>query len=107
MCAIAGIVGFRGRVDAQLLVRMNDVLAHRGPDDRGEWVSPDARVGLANRRLAILDMTPCGHQPMSSADARYHLVFNGEIYNYVELRDQLAERGHRFRSRSDTEVILA
>lgn len=106
MCGIAGIVSFRGRVDAELLLAMNAMLVHRGPDDGGEWTSSDERAGLANRRLAILDLTPAGHQPMLTADASLAIAFNGEIYNYVELRDELAGRGRTFRTHTDTEVIL-
>jgi asparagine synthase (glutamine-hydrolysing) len=86
---------------------MNQTLVHRGPDDGGEWISPDGCVGLANRRLAILDLSPAGHQPMSSPDGAQWLAFNGEIYNYLELREELATRGHVFRTHTDTEVVLA
>ena len=107
MCGIAGIVGFGGPVSRDLLENMNRRLIHRGPDDGGEWVSETGDVGLANRRLAILDVSPAGHQPMHSPDGRLAIAYNGEIYNYVELRDELASLGERFRSHSDTEVILA
>jgi len=82
-------------------------LTHRGPDDEGVWVDEAAGVALGFRRLAILDLTPTGHQPMVSASGRFHLVFNGEIYNFRELRKQLEEHGHAFKGHSDTEVILA
>lgn len=82
-------------------------MAHRGPDDFGEWWSPDGRVGLGHRRLAILDLTSAGHQPMQDATGRLTIVFNGEIYNFRELHEELQAGGFRFRSRSDTEVILA
>lgn len=78
----------------------------RGPDGAGLWLSPDHRLGLGHRRLTIIDLTEAGAQPMSTADGRFHLVFNGEIYNYLELRRQLEARGHRFRSNSDSEVLL-
>jgi asparagine synthase (glutamine-hydrolysing) len=107
MCGIAGKLYFdRERaVDPALLTRMHQVLAHRGPDDSG--IYHDGPVGLAHRRLAIIDLSPGGHQPMASADGRVWIVFNGEIYNFLELRAELERQGVRFRSRSDTEVILA
>jgi asparagine synthase (glutamine-hydrolysing) len=83
-----------------------DAIRHRGPDDDGEWWSHDGRVGLGFRRLAIIDLTPLGHQPMDDGHD-LHIVFNGEIYNYVDLRSELVGKGHVFRSHSDTEVILA
>lgn len=82
-------------------------MRHRGPDDAGEWWSNDGRVGLAHRRLSILDLSPLGHQPMLSDDGRLAIIFNGEIYNFAELKVALEARGHRFKSHSDTEVILA
>ncbi len=106
MCGIAGIVGIDAPADISLVAAMNRVLVHRGPDDGGEWVDPTGRVALANRRLAILDLTPAGHQPMLSGDGSCCLVFNGEIYNYVELRGELAALGHRFGTHTDTEVVL-
>ena len=82
-------------------------MAHRGPDDAGEWWSPDGHVGLAHRRLAIIDLSAAGHQPMSDADGTLTIVFNGEIYNFAELRAELQKGGTTFRTQSDTEVILA
>ena len=87
--------------------RMGAVLAHRGPDDAGVWLDAAAGVGLAHRRLSILDLSPLGHQPMISSSGRSVVTFNGEIYNHAELRAELARRGHTFRSASDTEVLLA
>jgi len=82
-------------------------MRHRGPDDEGEWWSEDGRVGLGHRRLAIIDLSPGGHQPMLDASGEICIVFNGEIYNFAELRRELVSNGHEFRSQSDTEVVLA
>ncbi len=106
MCGIAGIFHRDGRlVDPSVLTRMANAIVHRGPDDEGYFT--DAHLGFAFRRLAILDLSPAGHQPMVSADGNLCIVFNGEIYNYLELREELKRLGFQFRSRSDTEVILA
>lgn len=104
MCGIAGLLTNRG-VEVDHLRAMASALFHRGPDDEGVWSDPDAGIGLAHRRLAILDLSPAGHQPMASSSGRYMLVFNGEIYNHQSIRSQLpaqAWRGH-----SDTETLLA
>jgi asparagine synthase (glutamine-hydrolysing) len=107
MCGIAGRLNFRsGRpVDADLVHRMCRLIAHRGPD--GEGVYTDGPLGLGHRRLAIIDLSDAGRQPMMSHDGRYCITFNGEIYNFQELRALYASKGHRFRSHTDTEVILA
>ena len=111
---MCGITGFwnpqRNEDDAALhnLVRgMTDSIIHRGPDDSGAWVDADAGMALGFRRLAIVDLSPTGHQPMYSADDRYVIVFNGEVYNFLELRAELTALGHSFRGTSDTEVMLA
>jgi asparagine synthase (glutamine-hydrolysing) len=104
---MCGIAGFCGEFDGELLDRMNHVQAHRGPDDRGVARFPDAGVGLAHRRLAILDLSPTGHQPMRDPSGRATIVYNGEIYNYRELRRELEQDGFSFRGTSDTEVLDA
>src|SRR5712692_5568355 len=108
MCGILGLAALPSgaRPNPELLNRQMGTLTHRGPDDAGLWWSDDRSVGLAHRRLAILDLSPTGHQPMQEESGRLHIVFNGEIYNHQELRRELAGKGHRFRSTSDTEVIL-
>ena len=109
MCGIVGYLGASRPVEEarRWLVERRDRLLHRGPDDGGVWVDAEGRVGLGHRRLAILDLSPEGHQPMASADGRFQLVFNGEIYNFQELKEQLCQKGHSFRGGSDTEVMLA
>jgi asparagine synthase (glutamine-hydrolysing) len=106
MCGIVGIVSQRVEVSKTALVSMRDTMTHRGPDDAGVWISPDRRVALAQTRLAIVDLSSRGHQPMADSDGCCHIVFNGEIYNHRELRKQLQARGSQFTSTSDTEVIL-
>src|SRR5919198_2629651 len=106
MCGLVVMLGLAGlKADATVLTRMAQRLAHRGPDDSGLYLQ-DA-VGFGFRRLSILDLSPTGHQPMCSDDGQLVIVFNGEIYNYIELRDELRAAGHSFRSTSDTEVLLA
>jgi asparagine synthase (glutamine-hydrolysing) len=106
MCGIYGLIQRDGGVDATRLDRQRDLLTHRGPNDAGSWLSPDGRVGLAHRRLSILDLTTAGHQPMASQDGRFTIVFNGEIYNYREIRAELEKTGRVFNTGSDTEVLL-
>jgi asparagine synthase (glutamine-hydrolysing) len=107
MCGLAGIFEHdRAPVDSAALMRMREAMRLRGPDGAGLWLDPDGGVGLAHRRLAIIDLTERGAQPMASSDGRLHVVFNGEIYNYPELRAWSEERGARFESNSDTEVLL-
>ena len=101
------ILQFRGRISpehAAAVRRATSLLAHRGPDDCGFF--EDNRVMLGHRRLSILDLSAEGHQPMSNADATVRVVFNGEIYNFLELRAELVQAGHRFRSLTDTEVLI-
>ncbi len=104
MCGIVGIVNFQSNVDPEMLREAAATLRLRGPDDAGVWVSEN--VGLGHRRLSVIDVSPTGHQPMFSADGRYVLVYNGEIYNFREIRQLLDGSGRRWRSQSDTEVIL-
>ncbi len=109
MCGINGTLAVDDgyRVDPTLLARMRDTLAHRGPDGAASWISDDARVGLAFRRLAIIDLSETAMQPMPNEDGAIRVVFNGEIYNHRELRKELQALGHEFRTdRSDTEVIV-
>ncbi len=103
---MCGITGFVGTGNAADLARMTDAVAHRGPDDTGYWTDPALRVYLGHRRLSILDIEG-GHQPMIDATGDLVIIFNGEIYNFAELRSQLVSRGHRFHTdHSDTEVLL-
>jgi asparagine synthase (glutamine-hydrolysing) len=106
MCGIVGQVFQNQRCNPEVLVAMRDTMSHRGPDDAGEWYSPDSRIGLAHRRLAIIDLSPLGRQPMHDDSGQLVIVFNGEIYNFRDLRKYLEKRGHTFGSKSDTEVIL-
>jgi asparagine synthase (glutamine-hydrolysing) len=111
MCGITGFwsEGARGSGTSDDLRRMTDALQHRGPDDSGVWVDPDTGVHLGHRRLSIVDLSPDGHQPMVSHDGRYVIVFNGEVYNFADLRRELTAGGDAppFRGHSDTEVMLA
>ena len=107
MCGIVGIGASTPYPDRDWLACARDALTHRGPDAAGEWWSDCGRVGLAHRRLSILDLSPLGHQPMHRFDAGLSITFNGEIYNFADLRGELERLGHTFRSHSDTEVLLA
>jgi asparagine synthase (glutamine-hydrolysing) len=105
MCGIAGMLhGDEYPASSILLKRMTDAIAHRGPDGEGSFV--DGSYAVGHRRLAIIDLSPAGHQPMASADGRYVISYNGEVYNFNELRVELEAKGHRFNSRTDTEVVL-
>nr|MDA8129943.1 asparagine synthetase B [Elusimicrobiota bacterium] len=105
MCGICGLYnhGSGLAVERADLKAMNDLIVHRGPDDEGYF--EDRNVGLAMRRLSIIDLST-GHQPIANEDGTAWIVFNGEIYNYLELREMLLARGHKFRTKSDTEAIL-
>src|SRR6516225_4481061 len=102
MCGIAGFVGYRA---AEVSDAVLDRIGHRGPDGRGRYDSGCGSVSLFHTRLAILDPTPDGAQPMAAADGRVVITFNGEIYNFRELRAELQIRGYVFRSHTDTEVL--
>jgi asparagine synthase (glutamine-hydrolysing) len=107
MCGIVGIASNLTQARRAWLAAGRDSMTHRGPDDAGEWWSADGRVGFAHRRLAIQDLSQAGHQPMKDASGTLSIVFNGEIYNFAELRCDLISKGHSFRTQTDTEVILA
>jgi len=109
MCGIAGIYAYRDStppVDREELLRIREAMIRRGPDGAGLWISNEQHIGLAHRRLAIIDLSDAGAQPMATADGRLRITFNGEIYNYRELRKELESKGYRFHSNSDTEVLL-
>lgn len=107
MCGIAGFIQARSISDGDSIASsMAAAMHHRGPDDAGVWVNGSAQVHLAHARLAIVDLSPLGHQPMRSPSGRYIMVFNGEIYNFPKLRDELALLGCSFQGHSDTEVLL-
>ena len=106
MCGIAGLVNWG---DRETLARMTDIQVHRGPDDHGVWETrseKDDWIGLGSRRLSILDLSPAGHMPMSTADGQFTITYNGEVYNSPQLRRELESKGYRFRSNGDTEVVL-
>ncbi len=110
MCGIAGFVsssfaGPAAQLD-NLAVAMNTSLRLRGPDDHGNWIDAEAGVALIHRRLSIVDLSAAGHQPMVSADGRYVISYNGEVYSHEDIRPSLAARGVKFRGHSDTEVML-
>lgn len=106
MCGIVGIASRNSPVQMDVLARMRDTMTHRGPDDAGAWVAENGCAALAHRRLAIIDLSSGGHQPMMDEKGDLCIVFNGEIYNYRELRHVLEQAGHQFRTASDTEVVL-
>src|SRR5574337_1957606 len=110
MCGIAGFLDTRGALGAEYLAAtgaaMAATLRHRGPDDSGVWIDPAAGISLAHQRLAILDLSPAGRQPMVSSCGRLVLTYNGEIYNHAELRRELEAHGRRFRGHCDSEILL-
>jgi asparagine synthase (glutamine-hydrolysing) len=106
MCGLVGIVAKKRPLSASILPEMVASLRHRGPDDSGTWLAPNGRIGLGHTRLSIIDLSPAGHQPMSDAERKHWIVFNGEIYNFQEIRKELEVSGCSFTSHTDTEVII-
>jgi asparagine synthase (glutamine-hydrolysing) len=103
MCGICGVTGIR---DLEIIRKMTAIQSHRGPDDQGTYVSGNDGIALGHTRLSIIDLSPRGHQPMGDSQGRLWLTYNGEIYNYAELREELSGRGYDFQSKTDTEVVL-
>ena len=107
MCGIAGIIKFNGSsISTNEIDELTDSLAHRGPDGRGTWFNQNKNIALGHRRLSILDLSDAGHQPMISKDGFLTLVLNGEIFNFIEIKNELKDKGHTFISHTDTEVVL-
>ena len=106
MCGIAGIFSFEQPVNLNTITAMTNIISHRGPDGEGHWIDEHQRIALGHRRLSIIDLSASANQPMH-AHNRYSIVFNGEIYNYIELKEKLSEAGYHFQTHSDTEVLLA
>jgi asparagine synthase (glutamine-hydrolysing) len=108
MCGISGIINFNDSpVTINELKLMSDAIMHRGPDGEGQWLNSASKVGLAHRRLSIIDLSEQANQPMHYANGRYTIAFNGEIYNYIELKKELVAKGYEFKTQSDTEVLMA
>lgn len=107
MCGISGIISFTDRVEPSSIEKMISTLKHRGPNGEGVWINESSHIGLGHNRLSIIDLSDTGKQPMQFADGRYTITFNGEIYNYPELKTDLMAQGYKFKSNSDTEVLLA
>ncbi len=105
MCGILGYIDNKG-LDRDNIIQMRDTMVHRGPDDAGIWFSSDKKIGLAHRRLSVIDLSEAGRQPMSDDKGRIWITYNGEIYNFQEIRLELEERGYSFRTHTDTEVII-
>lgn len=106
MCGIIGTLNFCSAVDTKKLEEMRDTMPYRGPDDNGVWISEDGLCGLGHLRLSILDPTPAGHQPRIESSGRFVISYNGEVYNYIEIREELEAKGYTFETGTDTEVIL-
>ena len=106
MCGLVGQVSFKNKIEKETIIGLGDAINHRGPDDRGIYESREKICFLVHRRLSIIDLSESAHQPMISEDSRFSIVFNGEIYNYLELRKDLTKTGVKFKSNSDTEVLL-
>ena len=108
MCGIAGIIDFNNlpQINFPILKSMSDVIVHRGPDAEGQWISDDYHCGLAFRRLSIIDLSIAGNQPMTTSDGRFTIVYNGEVYNHISIRNELESRGYKYHSKTDTETII-
>ena len=106
MCGISGIIEFNDKVQLEDLNKMRDTLVHRGPDNGNSFINKSGNVGFGHRRLSIIDLSEVANQPMFNEDGSVSIVYNGEIYNFIELRDELRRKGHQFKSKSDTEVIV-
>ncbi|NLO20361.1 MAG: asparagine synthase (glutamine-hydrolyzing) [Ignavibacteria bacterium] len=109
MCGIAGIVKYNqaeSKININLLKRMSDQIVHRGPDDEGQWLNEDRSCGLAFRRLSIIDLSKAGAQPMHTEDGRFSIVLNGEVYNHLDIRKRLIDKGYKYKSQTDTESII-
>ena len=106
MCGILGTLNYNNAADAESIAAMRDTMPYRGPDDNGLWISDDNYCALAHLRLSILDPTPAGHQPRIEQSGRFVISYNGEVYNYIEIRAELEEKGYTFETGTDTEVIL-
>lgn len=106
MCGLVGFITSRGSIERNVLIRLRDTLIHRGPDSGGVWINKEENIGLAHRRLSIIDLSHNANQPMSNEDGTILLVFNGEIYNFGTLRQDLINQGHSFRSCCDAEVLI-
>ena len=108
MCGIAGIIHNTPKeINLERLQKMTDAIKHRGPDGEGQWISKNGKVGFGHRRLSIIDLSEAGAQPMSFANGRYTITFNGEIYNYLEIKQKLIHKGYVFSSTTDSEGLLA
>lgn len=106
MCGIAGIIDLKNSVSPTHILDMTNAIRHRGPDDEGVWISPESNVGLGHRRLSFLDLSENGKQPLSNEDGTLLITFNGEIYNFRLLKEELQQLGHKFKSNTDTEVLV-
>ncbi|MBK6820443.1 MAG: hypothetical protein IPG85_12985 [Bacteroidetes bacterium] len=107
MCGIAGLLSKNNsEITSDRLKNMTDIISHRGPDGAGHWIADNGQVGLGHRRLSIIDLSHEADQPMHYLN-RYSIVFNGEIYNYIEIKETLLKQGYTFKTQSDTEVLMA
>jgi len=106
MCGIVGLWCARQKINPEVLLEMRETMKHRGPDDTGIFIDKKSNLGLAQRRLSIIDLSEKGHQPMGSEDGTLWLTYNGEVYNFKEIKKELEKKGYRFRGNSDTEVVL-